>query len=95
MASLGRDRRGSEWQRERGSVEAVEPGDEMNVEVVAAGVAADELRDDGDEGGEQNQSRTPDLEPPVFGCSAVALRNRCHANRENARRPVEQTPFAS
>jgi hypothetical protein len=31
----------------------------------------------------------------VFGCSAVALRNRCHANRENARRPVEQTPFAS
>ncbi len=36
-------------------VEAVEPGDEVDVEVVAAGVAANELRDDGDEGGEENE----------------------------------------
>jgi len=35
-------------------VERIEPGDEMHVEVVAAGVAANELGDDGDEGGEQD-----------------------------------------
>jgi hypothetical protein len=35
-------------------IHAIEPGDEVDVEVVAAGVAADELRDDGDECGEEN-----------------------------------------
>jgi hypothetical protein len=37
---------------------AIEPGDEMDVEVVAAGVAADELRDDGDECSEKNDRGT-------------------------------------
>ena len=35
-------------------VHAIEPGDEVDVEVVAAGVAANELRDDGDECGEKD-----------------------------------------
>ena len=35
-------------------VDAIEPGDEVDVEVVAAGVAANELRDDGDERGEED-----------------------------------------
>ena len=35
-------------------IQAVEPGDEVHVEVVAAGVAAKELRDNGDEGGEED-----------------------------------------
>ena len=35
-------------------VEAVEPRDEMDIEVVAAGAAANELRDHGDSGGEED-----------------------------------------
>jgi hypothetical protein len=35
------------------SIQAVQPGDKMVVEIMAAGVAADELRSDGDKRGEE------------------------------------------
>ena len=44
-------------------IQAVEPGDEVHVEVVAAGVAANELRDDGDECGEEDERRAGEAAP--------------------------------
>ena len=44
-------------------IHAVEPGDEVHVEVVAAGVAANELRDDGDECGEEDERRAGEAAP--------------------------------
>ena len=60
------------------TVRAIEPGDEVYVEVVAAGVAADELRDDGDQGGEENHDQT---EMPAQGWRRSV--GRPHPSRKN------------
>jgi hypothetical protein len=45
------------------TAEAIEPRDEMKVEVVAAGVASEELRAGRDGSGQQNDGRTSESAP--------------------------------
>jgi hypothetical protein len=56
-------------------VEAVDPGDQVNIEVVAAGVAVDELRNDGDECGEEDDASAYETLGPEPGRRISNLRS--------------------